>query len=168
LNRLPNHSKIEAINAGMSDMASQPWQILILVSDDMIPVVKDFDLIIAAEMEKHFPNLDGCLFHPDGFQPQLMTQVIMGRACYERQGFIYNPVYKSFFVDNELQETLEEQGKLAHCPGVLIEHRHWLTGKMPYDETYARCNADLERERPLYESRKAARLLAKLEREKDA
>ena len=57
-------TKIEACNADM-DFADD-WDVMVLVSDDMIPVVQDFDKIIVDNMEKHFSALDGALHFNDG------------------------------------------------------------------------------------------------------
>lgn len=73
-------SKIEAVNNGrVSD-----WDILLLASDDMLPVCKGWDQKVMEAMEKHWPCLDGAIFFDDGFQGNhICTLPIIGRRFYD-------------------------------------------------------------------------------------
>jgi len=136
-------TKIEACNADMNLVSD--WDILVLVSDDMIPVVQDFDKIIVGGMEKHFPDTDGVLHFNDGFlgKDRTATLSIMGRKMYERFGYVYYPAYKSFFCDNEFTEVVRKLEKIIYFPQVIIKHA-WKGNEG--DDLYRRntrmCNID--------------------------
>ena len=78
-----NNSKIEAVNADMNKIEWE-WDIVILVSDDMIPKVKGYDDIIRSNMT---PDLDRIVWVNDGVQGYFLnTLSIMGRKMYESIG----------------------------------------------------------------------------------
>ena len=125
-----NHSKIEACNANMNEI-DYPWDIVVLVSDDMIPQVKGYDDIIRNHMVSRFPDRNGILWFNDGCQgDKLNTLCIYGRAFYERQGYIYHPAYKSLFCDTELTDLCRTEYKniCAYIPYCIIRHEHPGTG----------------------------------------
>lgn len=160
LNDIPNleyhygHSrtKIEACNA---DVPPDGWDILLLASDDMIPVVKGWDTIVRQEMEQHFPNLDGVLHHWDGHQKDhINTLSIMGRNWYRRWGYIYHPAYRTMWCDTEYTEVSRMFGKEQYFKQVIIEHQHPYSGAIPMDDLYHR-NNDASFDSQLYQRRKA-------------
>jgi hypothetical protein len=79
----PRVSKIEACNRGLSDFP-HAWDIVVLVSDDMVCHVRGWDDIIRADMAEHFPDTDGCLWYPDGHQNGLCTLPVVGRKYLDR------------------------------------------------------------------------------------
>jgi hypothetical protein len=127
----PNTSKIEACNANMSEI-DYAWDIVILVSDDMLPRVRGWDETIRNHMQARFPDTDGILWVNDGFQGEkLNTLCIYGRAMYNRLGHIYEPAYKSLFCDTELTDrctTGDLKDKTLYIPYCLIQHEHPGTG----------------------------------------
>ena len=77
--------KIGAINRDM-DLAP-PFDILLLASDDMIPIVKGYDRIIRDNMP---PDTDMVLHFNDGHRTDsLNTLCILGKKYYDRFGYIY-------------------------------------------------------------------------------
>lgn len=111
--------KINAINRDVSKI--DKWDILLNISDDQIPVVKGYDDIIRRTM----PNdLDASLWFYDGWQNRINTQEIVGRKYYERFNYIYNPLYKSFFCDNESTEVARKLGKSIYTNKCIIKHFH--------------------------------------------
>jgi hypothetical protein len=125
-----NHSKIEACNANMNEI-DYPWDIVVLVSDDMIPRVGGYDDIIRSEMTTRFPDRNGILWFNDGHQAdKLNTLCVYGRAFYERQGYIYHPAYKSLFCDTELTDLCRTEYKdvCAYISNCIIRHEHPGTG----------------------------------------
>ena len=135
-----NHkSKIEACNA---NVPTTPWDILVLVSDDMIPIVKDFDKRIVKDMIQYFPDTDGCLFYDDGLfsKDNTCTLSIIGRKYYERFGCVYHPDYKSFCCDNEFTLVARALGKMQYIPDVIIKHE-WSGGPRSEDALYRRNSA---------------------------
>jgi len=150
-------TKIEAVNA---DVASVPWQwdILVLVSDDMVPQVKGYDDVIRSHMIANFPDTDGIIWVNDGTQGKnLNTISILGKKMYDSFGYIYEPSYKSLYCDTEFTDLCN--GKLAskctYIPYMLIRHEHPGTGfPEKGDELYRRNNSYWNHDMQMYISRK--------------
>lgn len=122
----PNHSKISACNANMSEIPWN-WDIVVLVSDDMIPQVKGWDDVIRNHMTARYPNTDGILWFNDGGQgDKLNTLSIYGREMYNRLGYLYCPEYKSLFCDTELTDRCRGDlaDKTTYVPYCIIRHEH--------------------------------------------
>ncbi len=125
-----NTSKIQACNANMDEI-DYPWDIVVLVSDDMIPQIKGYDDIIRNSMLAKFSNTDGILWFNDGAQREkLNTLTIMGRKMYDWFGYLYNPEYKSLFCDTELTDLCRNalSDKTFYIPYCIIRHEHPGTG----------------------------------------
>jgi len=125
-----NRSKIQACNADM-EKVDYPWDIVVLVSDDMIPVVKGYDDIIRNHMFSRFPDTMGILWFNDGCQgDKFNTLCVYGRKFYEWQGYIYHPDYKSLFCDTELTDLCRTQHNeiCLYVPYCIIRHEHPGTG----------------------------------------
>ena len=123
-------TKIEAVNA---DIASVPWEwdIVVLVSDDMVPQVKGYDDILRNHMIAKYPDTNGILWVNDGTQgSKLNTITIMGRAMYTSFGYLYHPSYKSLFCDTEFTDLCKSSlaSKTSYIPQILIRHEHPGTG----------------------------------------
>ncbi len=147
-------SKIHAINRDM-DQAGD-WDVLLLLSDDMHPVVNGYDRIICDEMRLHFRDGDGVLWLNDGHVgKRLNTSVCMGRKYYDRFGFLYNPVYKSLFADNEFTDVSVRIGKVHYVQRVLIEHRHPMNVRgAAMDNLYKKNDSFYSQDKRLYFYRK--------------
>jgi hypothetical protein len=133
-----NHSKIEACNANMNEI-DYPWDIVVLVSDDMIPQVDGYDNVIRRHMRSSFPDTNGILWFNDGNQKdELNTLSIYGRAMYERLGHLYEPCYKSFFCDTELSDLCRTtyKSQTLYIPTVVIRHEHPAAGHGTADALY--------------------------------
>ena len=84
INFQTNSTKISAINSYIDCKA---FDIVICISDDMNPMVDDWDNVICADMVKNFPQLDGALNYNDGrAREELITFSILGRRLYEHFG----------------------------------------------------------------------------------
>jgi len=132
-----NHkTKMEAINANMEGL---DFDILFLISDDMIPIVSGFDIIIVEKMCQHFPDMDGALHFNDDCcgKDRTITLSIMGKKLYDMFGYIYHPDYKSFFCDNEFTDEVYGMGKAIYIPKVIVKH-DWKGWGKDRDEVYRR------------------------------
>lgn len=153
----PNKSKIEACNANMGEI-DWAWDIVVLVSDDMIPQLAGWDAVIRSHMTAYFPDTDGILWFSDGYQAdKLNTLCIYGRAMYRSLGHIYHPEYKSLFCDTELTDRC--RGDLAprcrYIPYCIIRHEHPGTGfAQVMDPLYARNQTYWNRDMHTYIQRK--------------
>ena len=146
-------TKIEACNADM-DLVGDEWDILVLISDDMIPIVQDFDKIIVDNMQRHFPDTDGALHFNDGLfgKDKTITLSIMGRKLYERFNYVYHPSYVSFFCDNEFTDEVYAMEKVVYIPQIIIQHK-WDGGSKSRDALYRR-NSGMEGDERMYNRRK--------------
>lgn len=126
----PNTSKIQACNANMNEIEWK-WDIVVLVSDDMIPQLKGWDDVIRTHMTARFPDTNGILWFNDGHQgDKLNTLCVFGRAMYESFGYIYHPDYKSLFCDTELTDLCKGElaDKCMYISYCIIRHEHPGTG----------------------------------------
>ena len=151
-----NHkNKIAACNADID--LEKDWDILILVSDDMIPVVRGFDKIIVDLMEKHFPDTDGALHFNDGYcgRDKTITYSIIGRKLYERIGYVYHSSYRSFWCDCEFTDVVRKLKKYHYDERVIVKHI-WSGGKNSKDVLYRRNTRMGTEDKRTYLRRKAA------------
>lgn len=146
-------SKIHAINRDI-DLANN-WDILVNISDDQLAVSKGWDTDIINTMPK---DLDASLWFNDGHQDRLNTMEIVGRKYFERFNYIYYPIYKSFFCDNEAMEVAQKLGKLIKINKCIIKHFHYLWEKdthMKKDETYIKAEEYWAFDKSLFAQRKS-------------
>ena len=142
-----NETKIEAINADMVD----DFDILILGSDDMIPVFDGYDSLIRNLFAEHFPDGDGVLWFDDGTQGnRLNTLCIMGKKYYDRFGYIYHPSYKSLYCDNEFTEVSKRLGKVIFIDKCIIRHEHPNNDISLTDELYLKNDSYLEEDKKTF------------------
>jgi hypothetical protein len=74
-----SENKIHAVNRDIDIYTTKyPWDVLVLASDDMLPIKDLYDEIIRNDMNKFAPDLDGVLYYPDGYTP-LKTLPEMGK-----------------------------------------------------------------------------------------
>lgn len=147
-------TKIQACNADI-DRTNYNWDILVLASDDMIPIVQNWDGIIRDAMEDNYPDLSGVLHFYDGHQKDgINTLSIIGREWYHRFGYVYNPAYQTMWCDTEFSEVSRLLGKEKIFSDTIIEHQHPYSGACSMDELYKRNNDD-SADRQLFNRRKA-------------
>jgi len=128
-------SKIEACNANLEGVDGD---VLLLASDDMMPVQMGYDDIIFSAFQHTFPDFDGAIKFWDGLRPKedpLMTLTVMGFPLYKQFGYIYNPEYKSLYCDDEQTRVCMGLGKLRRCDICIIQHQ-WTNE--PFDTLHAR------------------------------
>jgi hypothetical protein len=138
--------KINACNRDMKFACF--FDILLLASDDMIPIVKGYDQIIREKMIQLYPDTDGVLWFNDGYRGNaLNTLCILGRKYYDRFGYIYHPDYKSFYCDNEFTEVANSLGKQTYFSDVIIRHEHPFNLKQEMDELYITNETHMEHDK---------------------
>lgn len=153
-------SKIDAVNRDLSGY-TEPWDILLLLSDDMICEVKGWDTIVKREMQEHFPDGDGMIWHYDGKQGDITTLPIMGHAYYNRDHYVYHPTYFSVWCDQEQTDVAKERGRIVYFPQVLFRHIHpaTVTGVIG-DDLHTRNELAWFRDKDNYDRRKAKKFAA--------
>lgn len=146
-----NKSKIQAINADINT----DFDIILLASDDMIPIVKGYDTIIKEKMKEHYPDTDGVLWFNDGYLgDKLNTLCILGKKYYDRFGYIYNPEYIAVWSDNEFMDVANLLKKQKYFSEVIIQHQHPDFGHGKRDEIHALNSKFESHDRELYTKRK--------------
>ena len=119
----PRVSKVEAVNRDIDKHLD--FDILLVASDDMIPVQNNYDQIITDTMLQNFPDLDGTLNFNDGYVGQnLNTIPIMGKKYYTRFNYVYHPTYLSICCDLDFTLMARMQGKEAYSDQIIIKHEH--------------------------------------------
>jgi hypothetical protein len=124
-------NKIEAINANLDN---QDFDILILIADDMIPIINNYDEIIVDLFQKSENYLDSTIhFYTARWAHELDIWNIMGKTYYNRFNYIYHPSYQSIFSDNEYTEVSKILNKRITSEISPFVH-DWIVG----DETEAK------------------------------
>lgn len=141
-----SNSKIHAINRDVDFV--KEWDILLNISDDQIPILQGYDDIIRLAMPD---DLDASLWFHDGVQKRINTQEIIGYNYYNRDNFIYDPRFKSFFCDNLSTLVAIKRGKMIRSNKCLIEHQHpgW-NAKYKTDNLYKRNDLFWKHDEDLY------------------
>lgn len=148
-----NTSKVEAYN---KDIDSFEFDILVAASDDMVPMVKDFDLKIVNTLVEAFPDLDGVLNMHDGtVGRQCNTIPIIGSTYYKRFGYIYNPAYKALVCNVELAVVSKMLKKEKVVDQVFIKHMHPAWGLAPMDDLYRKNEGYHQGDREIFIKRRA-------------
>lgn len=123
--------KVNAINTMPPEDA---WDIVLLLSDDMIVQKKGWDTNIREKMKKLYPTTDGVLWYDDGFvHSKLNTLVCMGRRYYNRFGYIYHPSYNSLWCDNEFTDVAKKLKRQTYINEIIIRHEHIIYMNQPRD-----------------------------------
>lgn len=116
--------KINATNRDIEHISD--WDILMNIADDFEFPKENIDVLIRNYMMEHYPDLDGVLHFPDGIQnKQLCTHPVMGRKYYDRFGFVFNPIYKSFYCDTELTQIAQKMNKITYIDDFIYLHKHY-------------------------------------------
>ena len=128
--------KIGSVNRDM-EYAPEDYDVVMQTADDFRCLEFGWNSRIMQEISV-FDNLDGVVWFYDGFQPNIDTLSIMGRAYYERFNYIYYPEYRTFWADNEFTEVADRLDRLIFVPDVLFQHNHpdW-THSQGYSGTHA-------------------------------
>ena len=151
----PSNGKIGAINRDMPHHST--FDILLVASDDMIPIVRGYDDIIRTELYKNFPDGDGVIWFNDGFrQNKINTLIICGSKYYQRFGYIYYPEYKSLWCDNEFTDVANRLKRQVYFDTVIIKHEHPANdSNVKTDELYRRNDRYFAIDKQIYMIRRA-------------
>lgn len=142
-----NRNAIEAINIA-AKLAK--GNILIVVSDDTdCPSQWGVRLLAAIGDKKDF-----VLKTDDGIQKTMITMPIMDRTYYNRDRYIYNPMYDHLFADKEFSDVAYARKRVIKKMGLKFPHKHYSrTGQAP-DEIHLKNELTYESGKKLYLERK--------------
>lgn len=130
-----NRSLVDAVNRAA---ALSSGDLLIVVSDDFgCPRLWDDALATVAGTRR-----DMAIQVHDGHSAERLTLPIVGRALYERLGYLYYPGYFSMFADDDLTSIAKSLGGVVDAHHLQFPHRHYTLGLAELDATYARQNAN--------------------------
>jgi hypothetical protein len=129
--------KIHACNRDLG--LTNDWDIVVLMSDDQVFLVKGFDTMIVEAMQKYFPDTDGVLHWPDSFgKHELSVLAVMGKKYFDRFNYIYHPSYSSVYADNEYTWISIMLNKHVFIPKRIFDHHHPAYFMAEKDALYAR------------------------------
>lgn len=136
-----SESKVHAINRDIEGFL-WPWDVVVVLADDMVPVLQDFDRVILEKMAEHFPTLDGSLWLEDSRRTskRICTIPVMGRRLWERRGRqVYNRAFKAYWCDDEeTHRGIMIEGSMVHLPINLARHDHSMFGEREPDNLFKR------------------------------
>lgn len=129
-------SKVHAINR---DIPTTGWDILVNISDDIRFTARGFDNII----RQHCGPDDFVLF-PEPFASRKENTVegiisvmsVIGRAYYERDGYVYHPSYKRTHCDDEATNVAKIRGRYKEVMEDIFYHEHPHAGYKVNDPLY--------------------------------
>jgi hypothetical protein len=130
-------SKIDAFNRDMLEIDG--WDIVVAVSDDMQFIVSGFDNLIREGFRCNAPDLDALLHYPDQDARHVIPVLYLaGRKYFNRDLFIYNPIYESLFCDNESMEVAQLRNKYFFMGVRILNHLNPAYGHLPRDAQFDR------------------------------
>lgn len=149
-------SKIHAFNRGLIELQGIEWDILCAVSDDMEFIIYGFDNLMREGFRNNAPDLDALLHWPDQDARHIIPVLyVAGRKYFNRDLYIYNPVYESLFCDNESKDVAEIRGKYFFMGIQILNHLNPAYGHIPRDAQFDRQQSLWGRDERVYLIRKA-------------
>lgn len=147
-------NKIEACNRDIEK--AEEWDICLLISDDMEIKADGWDDKLRQDMNRFYPDTDGCLWYFDGSQSEICTLSCVGKKYYDRFEYLYHPSYKSFYCDNEFTEVAQSTNQIKFISQTIIKHQHpaW-GGGVKEDALYRRNDIYWNNDSNNYQKRKA-------------
>lgn len=143
-------TKVGAVNRDME--LAPPWDLLLLASDDMVPQKHGYDETIRRYMKVHHPKGDGCLWFHDGYQDRVCTMPVMDHRYWQRDGFIYDPRFASYYADDAQTELARRRGRMRKVGECIVRHEHCVWNRaVPDDALYQHNRLHKERDRLLYQ-----------------
>ncbi len=147
--------KVAAINAAIP---TGEWDILVLASDDHIPVAQGWDKAVMDDFADTAPNGEPrMLWYKDIRNPGICFMPVMNRAAYDLKGYIYHPAYVSLWCDNEQTDVMTASGVMLKVDRELWrnESPDW-GGSIKRDRLYLTNNRLFNIDKATYLGRKAA------------
>lgn len=115
-----SESKIHAINRNIPPTG---WDVICDVSDDFQFTHPEFDQII-----RYTCGPSDVVHFPEKHVDRIIIMAVMGNEYYNRFGYIYNPVYKSLFCDDELTAVAKKTCAYKFVNVPLFYHAHPANG----------------------------------------
>jgi len=111
----PLSSTVEACNHNLSDIEGD---VLLLASEETVPVVMGYDEYIFQVFSRSFPDFSGSVKFRDGLHTKEEASgvvPVIGIPFYKKFGYIFHPEYKEYFYDYEQTLVYKSLNKLVLC-----------------------------------------------------
>ncbi|MBT3916588.1 MAG: hypothetical protein HN731_00035 [Rhodospirillaceae bacterium] len=105
-------------------------------NDDQVYIDAGWDVRLDAEIKK-YPDGVFCMWFNDKWESEnFCTFPILSRRWVETLGYLQFPFFEHFFADAWLWMLAKAVGREHYIEDMVVEHRHWKTGKSEKDATY--------------------------------
>jgi hypothetical protein len=113
--------------------------IISMIGDDMVFKTKDWDLALLEEFKKMPSDKIKAVHCNDGFHgAKLAVNLFCHRKYMDILGVFMREEFKINWVDQWLHQVFSAFNRLTYRGDIMIEHRHWVLGKMQRDGTAER------------------------------
>jgi hypothetical protein len=111
-------------------------------NDDQVYIDSGWDDRLDIETAK-YPDGIYCMWFNDDWESQnFCTFPIVSRRWVETLGYLQFPFFEHFFADSWIWMLAKSVDRAVYLDDVLVEHRHWKSGKSEVDDTYERNSTD--------------------------
>ena len=105
-------------------------------NDDQVFIDHGWDTRLDREIIK-FPDKIFCIWFNDKWESQnFCTFPIISRKWIETLGYLQFPFFEHFYTDAWIWMLAKAIRRDHYIDDIIIEHRHWKTGKSKKDATY--------------------------------
>ncbi|NQV54327.1 MAG: hypothetical protein HQ503_00585 [Rhodospirillales bacterium] len=116
--------------------AMAPGNILVTANDDQVHIDVGWDTRLDTEIAKYTDGIY-CMWFNDGWEAgNFCTFPVVSKRWFEILGYLNFPFFEHFFCDAWIWMLAKSVDRAIYIPEILIEHRHWKTGKSEMDGTY--------------------------------
>ncbi len=110
--------------------------VFLVSNDDQVFIDYGWDARLDKEIIK-FPDNIFCIWFNDKWESKnFCTFPIISRKWIETLGYLQFPFFEHFFTDAWIWMLAKAIGRDHYIDDIIIEHRHWKTGKSEKDATY--------------------------------
>ena len=112
--------------------------VFLISNDDQVFIDHGWDARLDKEII-NFPDNIYCIWFNDKWESQnFCTFPILSRKWIETLGYLQFPFFEHFFTDAWIWMLAKAIGRDHYIDDIVIEHRHWKTGKSEKDATYTK------------------------------
>jgi glycosyl transferase/beta-hydroxylase protein BlmF len=112
--------------------------VFLISNDDQVFIDHGWDARLDKEINK-FPDSIFCIWFNDKWESRnFCTFPILSRKWIETLGYLQFPFFEHFFTDAWIWMLAKAIGRDHYIDDIVIEHRHWKTGKSEKDATYTK------------------------------
>ena len=105
-------------------------------NDDQVFISPGWDTRLDDEIG-HYPDNIFCLWFNDEWESEkFCTFPIVSRKWIETLGYLQFPFFEHYFADAWIWMLAKAIDRTHYIGDIIVEHRHWKTGKSPKDPTY--------------------------------